>query len=241
MAANMVFQPSLVLDSNFGDAEKNFPIVLRIFTAASDKSDIYRLRYKAFRDAGWIAENAASEFEDRYDRLPTTFAIGAFHDQSCIGTLRLAFGGSGYPSRTMPCQEQFAAEVLHIGEAGRLRLVEFSRMAVEPSLANRSFRTTLYASLVRAGLILCTAAAIDIALIAVHRRISPFYQAMCGFEVIAKSETYAGIAEPTHFLALRFREMDARRRRSNAFFAFSEQEVDSARQAIEDLPKPAAA
>lgn len=231
MTSDMVFLPPLVLDSNAGDAARNFPISLRIFSWASDKGDLYRLRYTAFREAGWIAENDDRMFVDEYDALPSTFAVGAYHDGVCIGSLRLALGGAGYPPRTMPCQEQFPDEVC---EQGAKRLVEFSRMAVDPSLTNRSFRTTLYASLVRAGLIVSTAAEIDVTLIAVHRRVSPFYQAMCGFQVVAKSDTYAGIAEPTNFLALRFQDMEKRRRRSNAFFAFSEQEIESARQAIQD-------
>jgi hypothetical protein len=224
MTSEMVFLPPLVLDSNAGDAARNFPIGLRIFDWASDKADLYRLRYAAFRAAGWIAESDDRMFVDRYDALPSTFADGA-----CIGSLRLALGGTGYPSSTMPCQEQFPNEVRDLGA---MRLVEFSRMAVEPSLSNRSFRTTLYASLVRAGLIVSAAAEIDCALIAVHRRVAPFYQAMCGFQAIAKSDTYAGIAEPTSFLALRFQDMEKRRRRSNAFFSFSEPEIASARELI---------
>ena len=229
MTSEMVFQPPLVLDSNAGDAARNFPISLRLFDWTSDKTDLYRLRYAAFRDAGWIAESDDRMFVDRYDALPSTFAVGAYHEGACIGSLRLALGGTGCPPSSMPCQEQFPNEV---GDLGAMRLVEFSRMAVEPSLSNRSFRTTLYASLVRAGLIVSAAAEIDYALIAVHRRVAPFYQAMCGFETIARSDAYAGIAEPTSFLALRFQDMEKRRRRSNAFFSVSEPEIASAREAI---------
>jgi N-acyl-L-homoserine lactone synthetase len=230
VTSDMVFQPPLVLDSNSGDAARNFPISLRIFDWASDRGDLYRLRYTAFREAGWIAESDERIFVDQYDALPSTFAVGAYHEGACIGSLRLALGGAGHPPGTMPCQEQFPDEVR---ELGAKRLVEFSRMATDPSLTNRSFRTTLYASLVRAGLIVTAAAEIDVTLIAVHRRVSPFYQAMCGFQVVAKSDTYAGISEPTNFLSLRFQDMEKRRRRSNAFFAFSEQEIESARQAVQ--------
>lgn len=236
----MVFQPPLVLDSNGGDAAKNFPIALRIFSSASDKTEIYRLRYRAFREAGWIAENEACEFVDRYDDLSSSVTIGAFHEGACIGSLRLAFGGAGHPAETMPCEEQFSDEIRKLDAASLDRLVEFSRMAIEPSLTNRSFRTTLYASLVRAGLILSAAGRIETALIAVHRRISPFYQAMCGFKVIGRSEAYAGIEEATDFLALRFGEMEKRRRRSNAFFALTEQEIGSARQTMTALQRKAA-
>jgi N-acyl-L-homoserine lactone synthetase len=237
----MMFQPPLILDSNAGNAAKNFPIQLRIYAASSDSTDINRLRYRAFRDAGWIGESPSGEFVDSYDGLPSTYAIGAFHEGACIGSLRLAFGGAGFGRNSMPCEAQFPQELAKLDPERRQRLVEFSRMAVEPSLGNRSFRTTLYASLVRAGLILATAGQTDIAVIAVHRRVSPFYQAMCGFKVIGRSDVYAEIEEPTDLLALRFSEIEKRRHRSNAFFGFSSHEVDAARQILLSLRQPQAA
>jgi N-acyl-L-homoserine lactone synthetase len=236
----MTFQPPLVLDSNSGDAGKNYPIALRIYALTSDKTELYQLRYRAFLDAGWIAANTEGKFIDRYDGLASTFAVGAFHNGACIGSLRLAFGGAGYLAHTMPCEDQFTTEVRALNPARHYRTVEFSRMAVEPSLTNRSFRTTLYASLIRAGVILSNAADMDIALIAVHRRTSPFYQAMCGFKVAGKSDAYLGINEPTDFLTLQFSEIKERRMRSNTFFAFSEHELHSAREAMSDLQKQVA-
>lgn len=241
MTSEMTFKPPLVLDSSGGDAAKNFPITLRIYSSTSDKSEIYRLRYRAFRDAGWIPENAQGKFSDRFDGLASTFTIGAFHHGDCIGSLRLAFGGAGLPPRSMPCEEQFPDEVRKLCGTGGKRLLEFSRMAVEPSLTNRSFRTTLYGSLVRAGFILSYAAGIDVALIAVHKNISPFYQAMCGFKVFGKSDSYADIAEPTDFLGREFHALDARRRGRNAFFRFSDEEIDRARRTLDAAQCQAAA
>ncbi len=114
-------------------------------------------------------------------------------------------------------------------------------MAVEPALTNNSFRTTLYASLVRAGFILTYAADVDVALIAVHRKFSPFYQAMCGFKVIAKSDGYGGIPEPTHFLGRELGELDTRRRQRNAFFTFSPEEIERARHTLDAARHQAAA
>ncbi len=240
MTSAMTFHPPLVLDSHGGDAAKNFPIALRIYPSTSDKSELYRLRYRAFRAAGWIAENPHAAFSDDYDLLPSTFAIGAFHNGQCIGSLRLAIGGAGAQG-SMPCEEQFPAEVGSLVAGGSKRLVEFSRMAVEPALTNNSFRTTLYASLVRAGFILTYAADVDVALIAVHRKFSPFYQAMCGFKVIAKSDGYGGIPEPTHFLGRELGELDTRRRQRNAFFTFSPEEIERARHTLDAARHQAAA
>lgn len=231
----MMFEPPLVLDSNAGDSAKNFPIALKLYSAKSDTAIISRLRYRAFRAAGWIDENADGTFVDRYDSLPSTHTIGAFHAGECIGSLRLAFGGAGWPSGTMPCEAQFWREMADLDLRRAARLVEFSRMAVEPNLDNQSFRTTLYASLIRAGLIAATAARTDIALIAVHRRVSRFYQAMCGFEVVGRSDTYMEIGQPTDLLSLRFSEIEKRRGRINAFFGFSLEEVEAASRALEEL------
>jgi N-acyl-L-homoserine lactone synthetase len=232
---DMVFRPSLVLDSNAGDAAKNFPLALRIYAASTDKTDIARQRYRAFQAAGWIPPNSAEEFVDDYDQLPSTFSIAAFHNGTCIGSVRLAFGGSGHPTGTMPCESQFPNEMQELNPDREKKLVEFSRMAIEPVLTNRSFRTTLYATLVRASVILSTAADADIAVVGVHRMVSRFYQAMCGFQVIGRSARYAEIQEPTDLLAVRFNEIEQRRRRSNAFFAVSDVELSSARDTLKTL------
>ena len=240
MTTDMRFHPPLVLDSNSGNAAKNYPIALRIYSSTSDKSELYRLRYRAFLDSGWIAENPQREFSDRYDDLTSTFALGAFHDGECIGSLRLALGGSE-TTRSMPCEEQFSAEIEALDAAGNHRLLEFSRMAVEPTLTNNSFRTTLYASLVRAGFILAHAADIDVALIAVHRKFSTFYQAMCGFRILGRSDSYADIAEPTHFLGRNFQDLDGRRLQRNTFFRFTSDEVERARRSLRAAQQQAAA
>lgn len=228
MTTELLFHPPLVLDSNNGNAHKNYPISIRVYASTSQQSDIRHLRYRAFRDGGYIPEHASEQFVDRYDGLPSTYAIGAYHAEDCVGTLRLAFGERDRQRQSMPCEAVFPKEVSGLDPDRRSTMVEFSRMAVEPSLANRSFRTTLYASLVRAGLILSTAARTDIVLIAVHPRVSRFYQMMCGFEIIGHSASYGEIAEETDLLALRFGDADRRRRRSNAFFGISAQEVEAA-------------
>ncbi len=238
MTTKMLFQPPLFLQSHSSD---DFPIELHIYAHSSDQTAINRLRYRAFRDAGWIPGNSAREFVDRYDLLPSTYAVGAFYMGDCIGSLRLAFGGRDPSQDTMPCDSLFSREIDALNADGEFKLVEFSRMAVDPSLDNRSFRTTLYASLIRAGLILATAARTDIALIAVHSRISRFYEKMCGFEIIGHSESYGEIAEPTDLLALRFSEIDKRRGRSNAFFIFSAQEIKAAERAFVELGERRAA
>lgn len=232
MTSVLLFHPPLLLESGGKDSSKNFPIILRVFSSKCDKADLYRLRYRAFRAAGWIEEDTKGEFVDRYDQLASSFSIGAFHNGACIGSLRLAFGGDESPPLSMPCEGPFAHEIASLAASGHSRFIEFSRMAVEPTLTNNSFRTTLYASLVRAGFISSSAGNVDIALIAVHEKFSPFYQRMCGFEVLGASKSYAGILEPTHLLGREMHALNDRRRQRNAFFDFSEDEIESARAVL---------
>jgi len=232
MTSAMMFEPPHVLDSNGGDKVKNFPIKISIYSSKANKSELYQLRYRAFRDSGWIPENETGEFADRYDTLESTFTVGASHDGQCIGTLRLAFGGAGLPPGTMPCEEQFPEEVRKLDAHGPIRMTEFSRMAVDPAMTNTSFKTTLYATLVRAGFMLTAAASTNFALIAVHKKTSRFYQSMCGFKVLSESGSYAGIAEPTHFLGLEVRALDERRQSRKGFFAFTAEELVGARQTL---------
>lgn len=231
----MTFQPPLVLDNNNGDTAKNFPISLDIYSSRSDLTELHRLRYRAFLAAGWIKENDTGMLSDRFDELETTVTVGAFHKGACIGALRLAFGGAHAPPFSMPCEDEFSQEVGALLAQGEQRLVEFSRMAVEPTLSNRSFRTTLYASLIRAGMILTTASHVDVALAAVHKNVSPFYQSMCGFKVLGTSASYAEISEPTEFLALTSRALDERRKQRSGFFAFSPEEIASAESTLARL------
>lgn len=223
----LAFKPSLTL-GNGG----RFPIVFRLFSSDSDKSEIYGLRYRAYRQAGWIEPSPDEQLRDAIDELPSTLNVAAYSKDACVGSLRLAMGGESRDSKSMPCRSVFPEEIAALRRKGYRRLVEFSRFAVEPGLANQSFRSTVLMSLVRAGLILCYAADVDYAVIAVHKRFSRFHTAMFGFEVLGASDAYIDIEEPTDLLGRAFQAIDARYKERNAFFRISADEVKGARAAI---------
>ena len=234
MAIKMRFELPQLSAFSGTNAAADMPIEMCIYGPQSNRTEINKLRFRAFRSAGWIHDSGTEEFSDHYDDLASAFSIGAFRSGTCLGTLRLAFGGRGYEGLTMPCQEQFPLQLAKLSN-DRPCLVEFSRLAVEPSLTNQSARSILLASLVRAGVILATGASTDIAFIAVHRRVSQFYQSVCGFKIIAQSDRYAEIQEPTHLLGLTLREIALQRRRTRDLLKMSRYEVEAARQAMEAL------
>lgn len=228
MSIRMGFKPRLVL----GSKTDEFPVALRLFSAGSDKRAIYRLRYRAYRQAGWIAPREDEQLADAVDRLPSTLNIAAMRKDQCVGALRLAMDRDGAGAAAMPSGSVFPDAIAGLRRKGHRRLVEFSRMALEPSLPNTSFRTTVLVSLVRAGLILCHASDVDYAVVAVHKKFAPFHRAMFGFEFLGESVAYIDIDEPTHLLGRTFGGLDMRRKGRSAFFDITDEEIREARRAV---------
>lgn len=227
---DMLFKPPLIIG---GSAERRrYPLSPRIYSCRSDKREVYRLRYRAFHEAGWIKDDPTGEFHDAFDEIATAYSIGLFYKDDCVGALRLAFGGRNAPQGAMPCESVFADDVARLTAGQTAKMVEFSRMALEPRVEAKTFRAVIYGSLVRAGLILAYAAEADYALAAVHQKTSRFYELMCGFGFIAGSERYGDIAEPTCLLGRDFGMLDRRRRARNAFFRILPEEIAAAKDVL---------
>jgi len=232
MITKLSFLPASLLKTESAKGGKSFPLTLKVFGPDDDKRAIFDLRYRAFTEIGVIDEREDGLFSDAYDDLATTWNIGAFEGETCIGSLRLTFGNSGRTRPTMPCQEVFLPEIASLQGRGYCKLVEFTRMAVAPGLTNTSFRATLYGSLVRAGMMIAQAGAADYALMSAHPDRTRFYKTMCGFEVIAHADDYPGINAPAVLLGRDFRVLEQRRTSRNPFFNFTAAEVASARAAM---------
>jgi Acetyltransferase (GNAT) domain len=228
--SDLNFKPPLLLQSQ-GDASAKFPLDIKVFAPGTDKRDIYRLRYRAFIEDGVITPREDRLFSDEFDECPTTSIIAAYSNGTCVGSFRLAFSETGGATRTMPCQMIFD-EVDLLELAGFHNRVEFTRMVVAPELTNTSFRTTLYATLVRAGMMVAHAARADYGLISIHPDKVRFYEMMCGFREIARAATYPGINAPAVLLGRDFRALDQKRVKQNAFFRISTAEIASARQKL---------
>ena len=229
MISSLSIRPPVVLQSQGKGRSAGFE--LKVFGAGTDKTEIYKLRYRAFIETGVIAERDDKLFFDEYDELPSTTIIGAYQNDVCFGSFRLAFSNEAEGPCTMPCQSVFSlVDELHAD--GVDTLVEFGRMVIEPSITNTSFRATLYGSLVRAGLVVADAADTDYGLIACHPNMVGFYQMMCGFNELARADDYPGINAPTVLLGRDFATLNNRRSNRNRFFKITPHEVTSARSVL---------
>lgn len=208
---------------------KNFPIELSIAVTPQQKREVYALRGEAFHASGWIDERA-SAFSDEFDDLETAILIAASSRDRLVGSIRISVD-AGSPHAAMPCEIEFPETLAKIKSSPeRGRLAEFCRIAVDPTISNSSFRATLYGSLVRTALVVAQAAEVDYAFAAVHSRISRFYQHMCGFSRLAKSDAYGIIDQPTQLLGLEFQALMRRSGERNGFFHIKPAEVALARQ-----------
>lgn len=243
MSSVLSFEPLSLLSAIPAQVRQAFPLSIKVFGPSDEKRAIYALRYRAFRQLGVIDPRDDGLFFDRYDDLATSWSIGAFSGLACIGSMRLTFGDGQSPS--MPCQEVFP-EVETLSDRGYGNLVEFTRLAVCPSLTNTSYRATLYGALVRAGTMMAHAGDVDYALMSTHPDKTRLYTTLCGFEVIAHADDYPGINAPAVLLGRDFRALDRKRSSRNPFFSFSKSEIASARAALSssscvpDGPQPQA-
>ena len=128
-------------------ATKRFPAHICLYGPADDREAHFVLRQRSYEDAG-IGLARGSE-RDEFDDLPSTVLIGAAIDGRLVGTLRLSLA-LGLAAPELPCEPHYP-EVQAIKASSRGPAAEFSRGGIEPEIANTSFRTTMYASVIRAG------------------------------------------------------------------------------------------
>ncbi len=215
------------------DAQR-FPAHICLYSVADDRTAHFHLRRRSYEEAG-IGLLDVNLYRDPFDDLATTVLIGAVIDGTLVGTLRLSLA-LGLTSPELPC-EPFYPEVQHIKATSRGPAAEFSRGGIEPTITNTSFRMTMYASVIRAGLICCLAARVGTVLVATRPKLQPFYEYMLGLQPIARPALYPPGEEPVALLGGSYAEADSMREKHNRFFAIADDELgETARVLREFIP-----
>ncbi len=212
---------------------RDFPIRLVVLPSSGDLSHIFRLRYRAYFDAGYIPADPSGQYSDTADTAPTTIHLAAYLKDECVGAMRVTFsqGGSGAP---LPCSPYYP-EVARMAREPHRRLVEISRLAVEPALTNLSLRTTMYACLVRSALMAAeTGGATDI-LIATKPEWVRFYRLMLGCHQVGQPANYPPGDFKITLLTLTMEEARRRQRLQNRFFKLASVELQSMREAFSSM------
>lgn len=214
----------------FPGTEK-FPFDIKVQLADEDRSDVFALRYRAYLDARYIERNAAATYHDRHDHLDSTVIISARDRGELVGALRICMSHPWQQLDTLPCASYYPELKALKREAGG-GIAEMSRLAIDPSITNRSYRTTLYAALVRAGFIAARAAGVSHIVIATKSDWIRFYEYMLGFKPVGQPALYPPGDIPITLLAGSIDQAASRQRMQNAFFKITAAEIASMRQAL---------
>lgn len=237
MALPFSFKPRQSVTLGAGAAPK---FVLKVLTDELERDEAIALRKRAYVALGHLADDPADAFTDRFDHLATTALIGAYDEERLVGAMRVSFSHPWQNTTSLPCAAYYPA-LAEVKRNAPGALIEISRLAVDPAIDNRSYRTTLYASLVRAGYLAAEAARVSTILIATKPEWVRFYKYMLGFDMIGEPAKYPPGDFSIALLGGSLAQAQKRQRMQNAFFRIALDEIASMRSALaSQLARPAA-
>lgn len=209
------------------------PFDVRIVTTPADRNACFALRFRAYERYLSSAERASnSMYWDRFDDLPTTQVIGAFDRDRLVASMRLCFSRPWDAVSVLPCGAHYPA-LAELKSASVGALMEVSRVALDPALKNMSYRTTLYAALVRVGLIAAEAGEVSHVLIGTQASSEKFYRYMLGFERIGEPAPYPPGDMKISLLGGDMSLVRRRQKMQNSFFRIGSDDVARMRLALE--------
>jgi hypothetical protein len=163
--------------------------------------------------------------------MDSTILLAAYDADVCVGSLRVNFSAPWQSCETMPCAACYA-DVAAVKSRTPGTIVEMSRLAIDPTITNTSYRTTLYASLLRAGFMAAQAGNVAMILIATKPDWIGFYKKMLGFKAIGQPAHYPPGNIPIALLGGTFGDAQKHQRAQNAFFKITADEIASMKRAI---------
>jgi hypothetical protein len=222
------FSPGLTLQAVRSDAGTQANVSIRLFTFDEARDELFSLRYRAYRNAGLIGENPDGTYSDCFDDQPSTLLIGVYADGTCAGTCRLSFAGGGSETGSLPSEGTYP-EARAIRAKSNGLLVECSRLAIDPDISNNSFRTTLYAVLVRTAILAAMAASADVAFVTAQMKWRKFYEYVCAFNAISEPRLHPLGDVPVVLFAREIGDAGAKRGRRNPFLHIRPDEIAALR------------
>lgn len=205
---------------------------LRFLITQAERDAAFALRYTAYRALlGDELQSATGRYSDAFDDMVSTVAIGAYDGDRLVASMRLCFSRPGEDLSSLPCAAYYPA-LKDLKRQASGALMEVSRLSLDPEITNTSYRTTLYATLVRAGLLAAEAAGVSHILIAMQPSSVRFYKYMLGFEVVGEPACYPPGDMKIWLLSGSISQARLRQRMQNAFFRITSEEIQSFRQQL---------
>ena len=191
------------------------------------------VRYRAYQADNLIPPSETGIYSDKYDEMGSTLQLAVTDERGIVGTLRLCFSVGPGSTGTMPCAAVYP-EVALIRQEVKGPIVELSRLAIDPSITNTSYKTTLYAALVRAGLEALHASGARIVFLAARATSLNFYERILGFKVAAEPRFYPPGNIPITLTTLDMRALNYALLR-NKFFKTTANNSGDLQQRIEEI------
>lgn len=207
---------------------------MRIVTVPAECNACFALRLRAYQPYLPADEvPAGGLYTDQFDDLATTLIIGAHDAGRLIASMRLCFSRTWDSLGTLPCAAHYP-QLSAIKEASESAMMEVSRVAIDPVITNTSYRTTLYASLVRLGLIAAEAGDVSTVLIATQASSEKFYSYMLGLKRIGEPAFYPPGDFKISLLGGDMRQLRLRQKVQNSFFRVGPEDIVRMRHALAD-------
>ncbi len=204
----------------------------RLASTEAERHDIYRLRYRAYRNEGAVTENSTGLIRDRHDDAPNSWIFGIYIDGELASSLRISVASDQHPDT--PSMDVFS-DLLEPELAAGKTLVDPTRFVANPLLAGR-IPELAYVT-VRLAYVACSYFHADIGLASVRQEHQAFYRRMFMHQPVSAPRNYPGLLKPICLMAVDFPAM---RDRVYARYPFLQSSQFERRKLFERPGKPRA-
>ena len=190
--------PNIVANTLFNDRIFDLARRIEYFRAEDDhdRSEIFRLRYKAYRSEGAIEPNAAGLFHDAHDDDDNAFLFGIRLDGRLAGSIRVHVCSPEFA--VSPGLEVFPDVLEPLLDAGE-SFSDPTRFVVDPDVRGETALMPHFG--LRLGSMACDHFGLDQILATVRQEHAPFYKRLFGLDLLTPPRAYPNLTKPICLMA----------------------------------------
>ena len=157
----------------------------------AEMDEIFRLRYRAYRDEGAIVADRSRRFSDDFDDMDNAWTFGVRMDERLVGSIRVHVASPEHPRS--PAVAVFPDLLVRDLEAGRT-IIDPTRFVTDRA-AKRVHPELLFIT-VRLGFAAVQHFSADVALATVRSEHQAFYRRLFGFRPMCMPRDYPTLTKP---------------------------------------------
>ena len=172
----------------------------RPLSGESERREVFRLRYEAYRREGALPAGTPTEFRDRFDDEENTALFGFYIDGALASSMRLHVVDAETPAT--PSMNTFPDHLRPMIEGGQI-LIDPTRFVVEAAAARKHPKLPYVT--VRLAWMACEWFGSDQLLATVRSEHQAFYNRLFGHRVLCAARPYPTLTKPLSLMALDYR------------------------------------